>query len=387
MHKILVFVGGFPPGYKFGGPGRSVYNLVNTLRRDFDFSIVTSDRDIGDNAAYPNIPADQWIDAFGVRLRYCSPERMNLRFAEKLVRETPHDLLYLNSFFATRFAIAPLLARRLGVLPRVPTVVAPRGEFSDGALMLKHFKKRIYMEAGKTLGLFDGLNWHASSSLEMVDIKKAIGAAECDISIASNLAAPLADNPPPHLSREPGAPLRVIFLSRISPKKNLVYALEVLSGIELPVSLSIIGPEEDAAYASQCRAIIARLPGTIKVEWIGSLPPEKVPQAMSDHDLFFLPTLGENFGHVIAEALGAGTPVLLSDTTPWRGLEKLGVGHDLPLSEMERFRDALRDAWHQNQSDAARMRHRAASYARERQRGGADVEANRDLFRRALSGR
>jgi len=27
---------------------------------------------------------------------------------------------------------------------------------------------------------------------------------------------------------------------------------------------------------------------------------------LASHDLFFLPTLGENYGHVIVEALGVG---------------------------------------------------------------------------------
>ena len=53
---------------------------------------------------------------------------------------------------------------------------------------------------------------------------------------------------------------------------------------------------------------------------------------MAANDLFFLPTRGENFGHVIAEALSVGTPVLISDQTPWRKLAAVGLGHDLPLA-------------------------------------------------------
>jgi glycosyltransferase involved in cell wall biosynthesis len=311
---------------------------------------------------------------------------MTYRSVARLLRETPHDVLYLNSFFALRFTILPLLVRRLRGLPAVGTVVAPRGEFSDGALSLKRFKKQTYIRIGKALGLFRGLKWHASTELEAADIRRALGVEEGDICVASNLSSQLPNTPPPHRPRAVGEPLRVVFLSRISPMKNLDFALHALSGIDLPVKFSIIGPEEDAPYSARCRALAAGLPDTVTVDWLGARPPEAVPQAMADHDLFFLPTHGENFGHVIAEALGAGTPVLLSDTTPWRGLDAAGVGRDLPLGDVEPFREALRDAWHQSPEEAAQMRQRAATYARERQQGGADVAANRALFERALSG-
>ena len=58
---------------------------------------------------------------------------------------------------------------------------------------------------------------------------------------------------------------------------------------------------------------------------------DEVLSALSGHDLFFLPTLGENYGHVIHEALLSGSQVLLSDQTPWRGLTEAGLGWDLPL--------------------------------------------------------
>lgn len=387
MKKILVFVSGFPPGYRFGGPAKSILNMVNALGSDFEFSIVTSDRDAGDDLAYSGITVDQWVQAYGARVLYCSPARMTLDSVSSLLRETPHDLLYLNSFFAPRFSIFPLMARRFSGLPRVPTVLAPRGEFSIGALRLKSWKKCAYIATGEVLGLFRGLKWHASTELEAADIRKRLGVEEDSVFVASNLLSTTSVASPYHRARAPGEPLRVVFLSRISPKKNLDFALEVLSGTNLPMTFSIVGPEEDAAYSARCRALADRLPDTIRVEWVGARPPEAVPQTMADHDLLFLPTHGENFGHVIAEALSAGTPVLLSDTTPWRELEAAGVGRDLPLGDVGRFREALRVAWHQSPNEVAKMRERAATFVRNRQQDGAVVEANRALFERALSSR
>lgn len=383
--RILTLIGSYLPGYKSGGPVVSISNMVSRLGDEFDFHVLTADRDLGDTGPYPGIARDEWQTAHGARVRYCSPERQKFAAVAAAIRETPHDVLYLNSFFDRRFSISALVARRMGTLPSRPTILAPRGEFSPGALALKQHRKRAYMRSGKALGLFHGLHWHASAAHEHADIRAAMAPDASHVTIACDLTAALSHLRPQHVPRAPGAPLRVVFLSRISPMKNLAFALEVLAGAEMPMVFTIVGPEEDAAYSERCRALAEQLPAHIRVRWAGALPPADVPQAMADHDLFFLPTLGENFGHVIAEALGAGTPVLLSDTTPWRGLARLGIGHDLPLDQPHLFRDALHAAWRQTPAEAAATRARAAAGAHARQQDSTDAEANRALFRAALA--
>ena len=44
-----------------------------------------------------------------------------------------------------------------------------------------------------------------------------------------------------------------------------------------------------------------------------------------------MPSLTENFSYTVLESFQAGIPVLISDQTPWRGLEAKGIGWDLPL--------------------------------------------------------
>ncbi|MFM7726721.1 MAG: hypothetical protein ACKO7B_08465, partial [Flavobacteriales bacterium] len=56
--KILVFADWFLPGYKAGGPIRSVANLVQTL--DVDFWIVTRITDHQSNEPYTGIVAGSW---------------------------------------------------------------------------------------------------------------------------------------------------------------------------------------------------------------------------------------------------------------------------------------------------------------------------------------
>ena len=74
----------------------------------------------------------------------------------------------------------------------------------------------------------------------------------------------------------------------------------------------------------------------------GEVAADEVPRALARNHVLLLPTRGENFGHVILESLLAGVPVLISDQTPWRDLERRGAGWDVPLAEPDRFRARLR---------------------------------------------
>ena len=55
------------------------------------------------------------------------------------------------------------------------------------------------------------------------------------------------------------------------------------------------------------------------------------------YDLFLFPSGGENYGHVIAESLSSGTPVLISKNTPWLDLESQNLGWDIDLKDMDSF--------------------------------------------------
>ncbi len=105
---------------------------------------------------------------------------------------------------------------------------------------------------------------------------------------------------------------------------------------------------------------------------------------MREHDLFFLPTLGENFGHVILEALCAGCPVLISDQTPWRGLEEKGVGWDLSLSKPEMFREVLQRCVDMNDEEYMKWSERAREYGVNVSRDDNVVKQNRQLFYKAV---
>jgi glycosyltransferase involved in cell wall biosynthesis len=375
--RILVLVAFYLPGVKSGGPIRSISNLVEALGDEMDFRIVTSDRDQGDVRPYSGITPDRWTSVGKAEVLYLSPARLGFRSMFRLLASEKADFLYLNSFFGTSFSIIPLLARALGVHGQASVLLAPRGQFSNGALQLKAWRKKTWIRLAKRLAIYRHLTWHASSLYEEADIRRIFG-ERAAIRLAlppsqSNLAGTAC---PPKI---PGT-LRMVFVARISPMKNLLQAIEMLNGISGNIEFNIYGPERDGAYWSQCQNAIRELPNNVRVEFRSLVEHSAVPEIFATHHLFLLPTLGENYGHSIAEALGAGCPVLISDRTPWRGLESAGAGWDLPLDRSDLFRNALQKCVGMTAGELQMMRESARSYFRRVAAVEDVLNANRTLF-------
>jgi glycosyltransferase involved in cell wall biosynthesis len=378
--KVLTLSDHYLPGYKAGGPVRSLANLIDKLGDEFHFKVITRDRDFGDVETYPGIVVCSWQPVSKAEVFYLTPQSLSLWALLRLIRATEKDVIYLNSFFSPVFTIKPLLLRRLGLIPKVPIILAPRGEFSLGALGLKSFKKNVFIIFSKLVGLYRGIIWQVSSEYEGKDIHRRFG-DHAHIVVAPNLPPfiPQSKNQPSRCKKTVGC-LKIVFLSRISRKKNLYGALKMLKGLEGKVKLNIYGPLEDMNYWAECQRIIGQLPRNIEVKYQGVVAHVQVFSVMMENDLFFLPTLGENFGHVILEAMAVGCPVLISDRTPWRGLKKKGVGWDLSLSKPELFQEVLRRCVDMDSTEHAKWSENAREYWMRVTKDDETVEMNRKLF-------
>lgn len=377
---VLTFTLFYLPGFRAGGPIRTISSLVERLGDEVCFRIVTQDRDSADVVPYSGIAKECWNSVGKAEVLYVDRSNVGLRSILRIVREVSPDLIYLNSFFDYLFTQKVLLLKKIGALGDIPVVLAPRGEFSKGALAIRRLKKRAYIRCASIAGLYRGVIWHASSAMERADILREFPSAdEGRIRVAMNLASKSAP-----LAIEHGRPwegrLRVCFLSRISPKKNLLYALQCMAKVTAEIEFSIFGPKEVPEYWDACEKVMARIPKNIMVEYRGEVEHQRVRQVLSEHDVFFFPTLGENFGHVIHEALSAGLPVITSDQTPWLDLEVKGVGWALPLSNEDAFVQVLERIAGMDEEERRAMARRAQAYAAEREGDASVLEANRALF-------
>src|SRR5512133_515646 len=110
MTKILLFIDWFSPGYRAGGPTRSIVNLVAVLKENFDFWIITRNTDYCDPSPYPGIQSDTWIEQDGYHIRYLSSPSM------LSIRRSIHTFLKFSSAVASAKADSS---------PPLPTFTAP----------------------------------------------------------------------------------------------------------------------------------------------------------------------------------------------------------------------------------------------------------------------
>lgn len=324
--RIGILTAFYEPAYKGGGPIRTLEALVRHMPQHFEPVVLTSDRDLHEQERLP-IKSNSWVHRGRAQVYYASTDSL-LAFARGLLalRRSSPSILYINSFFDTKFSIIPLILVRLRWIKGADILLAPRGEFSPGALQLKSLKKLAFIRLSKILRLHRNISWHASTALEVQDIYAIFPEARRIVEKNNETLLEPRDSSSAAGSAHKDGPLRAVFASRLVPIKGLHILLESLKTVSEDVTLDLIGGEEDAHYVAKCREIVESLPGNIRINFLGPLPHDSLLVAIADYDVMLFPTLGENFGHVVAEALSVGLPVFCSNNTPWGPVLSSGGG-------------------------------------------------------------
>ena len=371
--KIAVFIDWYLPGTKAGGPVRSVFSLIALLKNQFNFYIITSNKDLGSNKVYDDITPNKFFIKENVSYYYFSDENLNGDNILLLLNEIKPDLIYLNSFWSFTFSINIIRLKNKKLIG-TPILLAPRGMLGKGALSLKSFKKNIYLFAAKLLGWYKNVRFHATNKVEEKDIRVYFSSAK--ITIATNLnSGTIIKN---SVIKIPNA-LNLFFLSRIAEVKNLHFALEILKDIpsQIKINYDIYGNLEDKDYWAKCSEIISQLPENVKVNYKKELAFNDVQKTISNYHCLFLPTLNENFGHSIVESLLCGCPVIISDQTPWNDLEKNNAGFTIPLSNKQSFLNAIIEMAKLNQEEFSFKSNAANNYISQK----IEVEKNINLYK------
>jgi glycosyltransferase involved in cell wall biosynthesis len=380
--RISVFTRSYPPAYLKGGPTRSLHALVEALASEFSFSVVTSASDDSATGLMQSVEPSRWSTFGRAAIWYESRHHMPARTVVKLLRETDPQLIYLNSLFDYCFAILPLLIART-MFWKVPIVLAPRGELSAGALGLKGRKKRVFLAAFRLLRLHEYVSWHASTSKEKADIERVFG-SRVRSHVAIDLRTDLFGDgvQQGHSRRASDDPQggSLVFLSRIVPKKNVVAAIRAMLLVKGNAHLSIAGPIEDAGYWNRCLKLINNMPDPRPIRYVGVIPADEVVAFLSRFDLFVLPTLGENFGHVVLESLAAGTPVIVGNDTPWHRIEASGAGWVCDPTSPGAIAELIERFLSLDEAARERMRIAAHSLAIDVVKDPSGVNANRSMF-------
>ena len=354
-------MGRYLPGYKDGGPVRSIKNLTDRLGNEYDFRILTCDRDHGDDTPYAGISYDEWNAVGNAKVWYVKPAEFTPEVVLKCSDET--DLVYVCGCF-NDYARSAMKVKHKGVL-KAPLVIAAMGLFSPGAFHIRYPKKKAYMIILGLLGYFRQVEWSATSEEEAKDIRRQVG---------KNAICHLAEDLPRLPERivrkgsSKSGELRIIFLSRISEKKNLSYAVDMIrkfaeNNPKAKLAFHIWGNIEDPDYWQKCQRKLTELPENVSWEYCGIADAEQVAKVFSEYDVFLFPTLGENYGHVIFEALSGGCIPIISDQTPWTGEKMEGNGNRFSLEDEEGFIGAIDKYCMMDEAELTRRAETAMAFA------------------------
>ena len=336
--KILIYLRYYLPGYGSGGPAVSISNMVQAMSHRYEFYVVCLSNDYGEKKPYKNVSGLSWKNFGGAKVLHLNKYKSPFAGSLSIVKKLDPDIVYCNSFLDPFFTFLPLCYyQKKGI----KVIIAPRGELTPGALSLTAYKKKLYIYIFMKSFILKKITWHASTENELNQISSNIGISPKKIYVAKDIA--LFDESKPKFNQpyKEFNKLKIVFLARITPVKNLMYILDVLKFCDSDIVFDIYGAIDEKKYWDQCKKKINSLPKNILVNYFGVISNDLVIQTLSEYHLFFLPTLGENFGHSIFEALSLGLPVLISDQTLWTEIVNNCNYAAIPLKDQRKYVDFI----------------------------------------------
>ncbi len=348
--KVLITIDWYYPAYRAGGPVTSVFNLVNALKDEFDFWVLTSNKDYGNVDLA--VPVNTWVNI---------AERHHVFYASSLsaylgqLKSVDFDVLVVNGIYSWKFSVLPVLLWR-----SYGKIIFPRGMLSQHSLSLKSHRKKIFLFLAKMLTFYKNTCFVASSAAEQEEIKRIFPGKNVFM-LENFVTLPEFHYP---IEKKKGI-LRLFSLGRLSPVKNYEFAMEVMSRIiRGKIIWDIYGGVENEDYFRKLKNKAAYMPASVDINFKGNVSPDELPKTISQYHFLFLPTRGENFGHAIYETLAAARPVIISNRTPWSQIPQKKAIWDYPL-EIEPFVDAIYKAMDMSQENFNELCYAAFSSAKE----------------------
>ena len=353
-NKILIFSDWFYPGYKAGGPIKSVTNISIALQQEMDVFVFTADTDLNETNSYSSILSNEWLQPISnsnVQVYYCSKNNLTRTKIQKIIREVNPTVIYLNHLWSFWFVLQPLFICWLS-FKKIKIVICPRGALFPSALhyLNTYPKKKVVLTILKLLGIHKKVTFHATTKQEKETIGTHFG--DVKVTIANNL--PDLQQPTLTSIKKNLGELKIVFIARIVDIKNLKLLLQNLQAVKMNIELTIAGPTEDLNYWNECLAIVKTFSQNIKVNYVGEITPVEVMPLIQKNHLYCLPTQGENFGHSIFESYAIGRPVLISNKTPWLNLNEKQAGWEVDITRESCLVNYIEEAamWTQQEFDA-----------------------------------
>lgn len=319
--NILHVVPTYLPARRYGGPIVAVHGLCSALaRRGHDVTVFTTNVD-GDGVS--DVPLDVPVPLDGVKVRYFASSMRRLYISpsmKKALRDVgSFDVIHNHSVFLWPTAASA----RAAIRARVPYVITPRGMLVRELIARKSaIAKRTWIRFVERRNFAHAAAIHFTSQRELDDAK------EIGLPLPNPIVIPngIDLRPCPPVPREPGL---VVYLGRINWKKNLDRLIEAMPHV--PNARLVIAGNDEEALTPKLRAL-----AKTNVEFSGPVYDDAKWELLARASVVVLPSLSENFGNVILEAMSMETPVVVSPN--------VGLADDVAASGAGIVSDDLADA-------------------------------------------
>lgn len=299
-------------GQAYGGPSVAIRGMTRSLAaRGVEVEVATTDANGGNPL---DVPLGSPVHDGDVTYRFFARSlpgewKYSWPLTRWLARRvSDFDIVHVHALFSYSTIPACRFARRAGV----PYVVRPLGTLAPWSLGQGAWKKQPYMRFVERPHLRSAAAIHVTSKAEESDVR-ALGfsrVAMIPLGVGPSLLSGRGSR------REGERPLRLLFLSRLHPKKNIPLLLDACALLERarPGSFElVIAGAGDASYRAALESQARREGIGARVTFAGHLEGDAKADAFAGADVFVLPSSDENFGIAAAEALAAGLPTILSD--------------------------------------------------------------------------
>lgn len=367
--KICLVTHCFYPSKLRGGPTVSMNNMAKAIAPCADVHIITIGNE-ADGKQYTQVRMGH-NTVFGCDVNYLTENTPRAFY--RALSEVKPDVIYISSLFSWQYSLSALYYANLH---HVRVILAPRGELMPAALSIKKERKMIFLGAIKAAGMDRHVDLHATAEEECNQAGKFFPHAK--VWFVRNLPT-VPDAFHKEICKQFGS-LRIVIAGRIHPIKNVDLALKMLRNVRGKIDVDIYGAEEVEDYLQRCKTIAKSLPEHIKIRFHGVIDHDDIPKIMENHDLLLSPTQSENFGQSIVEALLNGTPVVISNNTPWHGLERRFAGFDISLDCPQDFTGAIQRFVDMGPTEYEQWSIGARQYIREEIQVDSDIAKYRQMF-------
>ena len=307
-----------------GGPSTCTCDLLDGIAElryrdtEHSFEDVCLLTTKSDDTANPNLGEGQnWLKT--VKCDYITPLALSREF-NNFLKKNEYEIYHANTLWLYPIHATCAYARKV----RKPYIISPHGMLYPTALTVSVWKKKLMRRIW-----FDN-DIHKANCLHTTCIK------EMDHCRTFGYKGPIAVIPNPvvipseiTVKKHIPAERKIGFLGRLHPIKKveaLIYGMAEAIKQGVPTfQLDIMG-SGDKNYENFLREEVDRLGLAGSVNFVGFVNGKEKYERLRSLWALFVPSVQENFGMIVPEALICGTPVYASTGTPWEELNSDGCG-------------------------------------------------------------